>query len=148
MVRVVEVVPHEPVRVASYLGDQAAVAVLHPPLDLLWREGVNRVAGYDGVTQAGGLGVEAGRAVAAAEDAPGQVRIAQGEHAPVLLEGPAPGDDLVQLDGHLASPLPSGTAPAPQRRSSAQPRNSRMRMIRRHFTPPPDLATFTPPADR
>src|SRR5262249_4058429 len=80
------------------------------------REGVDRVAGEDGVTQAGRLGVEAGRAVAAAEDGPGQVLVAQGEHAPVLLEGAAPGDDLVQPDGHLASPLPSGTAPAPPRR--------------------------------
>src|SRR5262249_48839410 len=105
------------------------------PLDLLWREGVKRVAGHDGVPQAGGLGVEAGRTVAAAEDAPGQVFVRQSEHAPVLLEGPAPGDDLVQPDGHWPSPLLRARPPAPHRRFPPLPPEE-----------PDDPPSFSPPA--
>ena len=98
------------------------------------------------MAQGGRLGVEAGRAVAAAEDAPGQVFVGQGEHAPVLLEGPAPGDNLVPLDRHLPSPLASGAAPVPHRRFSAEPQDRRVSL--RHFTPPVGLASFTQPSRR
>ena len=100
VVRVAEVAPHEAVRVLLHLGDHRVVALLDPPLDLAGGEGVDGVAGDDGVAQGRGLRVEAGRAVAAAEDGPGQVFPAEGEHPGVLLEGAAPGDDLVQLHAH------------------------------------------------
>src|SRR5262249_28264944 len=70
--------------------------------------GVDGITRGDRVAPGGGLGVEAGRAVAAAEDASGEVSVRQGEHAPVLLEGAAPGNDLAELEGHRTrSPLPS-----------------------------------------
>ena len=47
----------------------------------------------------GGPGVEAGRAVAAAQGAPGEVFPCQEEHLPRLLAGAPPGNDLVDFEG-------------------------------------------------
>jgi hypothetical protein len=107
VVGVAEVAPHEPVRVLLHLGDHRVVALLDPPLDLAGGEGVDGVAGDDGVAQGRGLRVEAGRAVAAAEDAPGEVFPAQREHPAVFVKGPPPGDHLVQLH-----PQPRGSQAA------------------------------------
>src|SRR5262245_48369667 len=99
-----------------HLRDDRVVGLYHTPPDLLGAEGIDRVAGDDGMPRLGGLGVEAGRAVAATEDAAREVIARQGEHAAVFLERTPPRHDLSQLH-----PVPPGPAGSTRSRSCAPP---------------------------
>src|SRR5262245_43318018 len=105
MVRITEVVPKKLLSVGPCLGDHVLVAVAYSLFDRRWRKLVDGIAGDDGITPCGRLGVEAGGTVAAAKNGSSEVCIRQGEQAPVLLERPAPGDDLIELKGHVAGLL-------------------------------------------
>ena len=92
--------PDVVLRVRADLGHDGVDAGFEAFEDLCGSEGVNGVAGYDGVAELGEFGVETGGAIAAAENPAGEVGFSEGEHAAVFVEGPAPGDDLVELDAH------------------------------------------------
>jgi hypothetical protein len=64
-------------------------------------EAVDRIAGDDIDASARGFGIEARRAVAATEDSQPEIFRAQREHAPILVECSAPGDDLIQREHGL-----------------------------------------------
>src|SRR5439155_16923676 len=61
-------------------------------------EAIQRIARDDAEPLSRGFGVEAGRAVGAAENLRREVGVAQREHAAILVELSSPGDDLIERD--------------------------------------------------
>jgi hypothetical protein len=90
------------------------------------------------VVPGGGLGVEAGRPSPQPRMRPARSSSARANMPLYSSKERPPRDDRVPFDRHLLSPLPSQTAPAPQRRFSAEPREPPS------STPPNEAGDFHP----
>ena len=96
--------PHEVVPVTAHLVHHDLECLLHAALDLPRRRGVQRIDGDHASVLRRQLGIEAGRPVTAADDAPAQIRIRQCEHPPVLRQRAAPRHDPIDRKRQRMTP--------------------------------------------
>jgi hypothetical protein len=94
------VAPDELARVPPRLGRDLLEGRVDPRRDRGTVERIERIARHHAHVAARRLRVEAGRPVGAAEGASREIVLAEGEHAPVLLEGASPRDDVGERERH------------------------------------------------
>jgi hypothetical protein len=91
-------IPDELVRVQARLFQHFIVGRREARFELGAREAINRIAQDHMVPSLRRFGIEAGRTIAAAEDAPLEIGGRQREHAAVFVERSAPRDHFVQRE--------------------------------------------------
>src|SRR6185503_19775705 len=90
--------PDELLLIAARLVEDDLGGRADPLAYLAGGEAIDRVARNQGVPPRCRLRIEARRTVRASQDRSRQVGISEGEHPPILVERPSPGDDLIERE--------------------------------------------------